>query len=248
MGCRTLTGALVLGVAAFAASAPAQSISAREAACAPRLAAPLPSDGPGSGRQLLGGPGPEQRQLFRNGDAVLLAVGAADGVAVGTQFFTRHRVAPVRVELRRLGLAVEVTTGWVRAVEVGETTTIGVVEHTCRELRRGDLLAPLEWPADVTPEPPGQPDFDEPAQVLFGADGRAMAGAGQFVVIDDGEASGLSPGDRMTVFRPSPGGPDQPVTVVGEGVVVLVADQSATLQLLEASRPVRTGDAVGRHR
>jgi len=127
---------------------------------------------------------------------------------------------------------------------VSEAATIGVVEHTCRELRRGDMLAPFEWPADVAPELPGQAVYEAPARMLFGQDGRAMAAAGQFIVIDQGATTG----DRMTLFQPPTGGSGAPVSVSGEAVVVLVAETWATLWLLESSRPVRTGDSTARHR
>lgn len=232
---------LLAGVIPALAQSP---IPAEAIACAPRLAAALPATEP----RIVGSPGPEIHQMFQVGDAVLLNVGEADGVSVGTQFFTRRLLAPAQFGLRNTSVRALRTTGWVRAVEVGERATVAVVEQSCVEVRRGDRLDPFEWPAVISAQPAAAPDYEASATVLFGNEGGRLANAGRFVVVDQGADADLTEGQRVTLYRPSEAGADGPVMQLGTGVVVLVAPTSATLRLLDTRRPVRSGDRAAAHR
>ena len=234
--------ALVVPVSAQTAFPPLATPDAL--ACAPRLA---PSESTPVG-VVLGAPDVPLRELFAQGDAVLLNVGRADGVSVGAQFFTRRSEAPVDPAWRARGIRVLRTSGWLRAVEVDEHAALAVVERTCTEVRRGDQLAPLQWPAAVSMGPAGTVGYDDPATVLFGGDGRTMLGPGQFLVIDQGADRQIVPGQRLTIFRASPRGPQDPVTQLGEGVAMLVAATSATVQVIRTREPILIGDLVAAHR
>ncbi len=234
--------ALVVPVSAQTAFPPLATPDAL--ACAPRLA---PSESTPVG-VVLGAPDVPLRELFAQGDAVLLNVGRADGVSVGAQFFTRRSEAPVDPAWRARGIRVLRTSGWLRAVEVDEHAALAVVERTCTEVRRGDQLTPLQWPAAVSMGPAGTVGYDDPATVLFGGGGRSMLGPGQFLVIDQGADRQIVPGQRLTIFRASPRGPQDPVTQLGEGVAMLVAATSATVQVIRTREPILIGDLVGAHR
>jgi len=221
------------------------SLAAPEAlACAPRLA----PDESGTGGRVLGDPDAPLRELFGPGDVVLLNLGRADGVSVGTQFFTRRSAAPSDPAVRARGLRVLRTSGWLRAVVIDEHFTRAVVERVCAEILRGDQLVPLQWPAPVSVAPEGTVSNDNPATVLFGSNGRAMLRTGHFVVIDQGADRQIVPGQRLTLFRASPGGPADPVTQLGEAVVVLVDAASATAQVTRVREPIRSGDLAAVHR
>ena len=213
-------------------------------ACAPRLA----RDESTPAGLVVGAPDAPARELFGQGDGVLLSVGRADGVSVGTQFYTRRAEAPADPEMDARGLQLLRTTGWLRAVEVDEHAALAVVEHTCTEVRRGDQLAPFQWPAAVSMAPGGTVGYDDPAMVLFGRDGRVMSGTGQFVVIDQGADRQIAAGQRLTIFRASTRSPQDPVTRLGEAVAMLVAPTSATVQLIQTREPVMSGDLVAVHR
>ena len=213
-------------------------------ACAPRLA----RDESTPAGLVLGAPDVPLRELFGQGDGVLLSVGRAEGVSVGTQFFTRRAEAPADPALRARGLRLLRTSGWLRAVQVDEHAALAVVEHTCAEVRRGDQLAPFQWPAAVSIAPGGTVDYDDPAMVLFGGDGRGMSGTGQFLVIDQGADRQIVTGQRLTIFRASTRSPRDPVTQLGEAVAMLVAPTSATVQLIRVREPVMSGDLVAVHR
>ena len=213
-------------------------------ACAPRLG----PDESASAGLVLGSPDVPLRQLFGPGDAVLLNVGRAEEVSVGTQFFTRRDEAPYGPESRTVGIRALRTSGWLRVVEVDEHSALAVVERTCTELRRGDQLAPLQWPAAVSIAPVGTFDHDDPATVLFGPEGQSMVGTGEFLVIDQGADRQIVPGQRLTIFRASPRRPQNPVTRLGEGVAVLVDSTSATVKVIQTREPIRRGDLVAVHR
>lgn len=224
--------------------APAPLATPEALACAPRLAT---GERASAGR-VLGAPDRPLRQLFGPGDAVLLNVGWAEDVSVGTQFFTRRAEPFLDPDAITPGIGLLQTSGWLRVVEVDEHSALAMVERSCTEVRQGDQLAPLEWPAAVFTAPAGTFDYDDPAMVLFGPGGRSMLGPGQFLVIDQGADRQIVPGQRLTIFRASPRSPQDPVTRLGEAVAVFVDSASATVQVIQAREPIQVGDLVAVHR
>ena len=193
-----LTLTLAVSVLSVAAQSAGQALpTADMLACAPRLAALEASAG-----RLVGAPDNLRKRLFRQGDTVLINVGASSEVAVGTQFFTLRRVTITTPALRDRLLQADVTTGWLRAVEVHETATLAVIERTCADVYQDVLLAPFQWPPPVTAMASGAVSHDDPAMVLFGADGRALSAAASDVRHRPGHRPG--PGARATSYRLSP--------------------------------------------
>ena len=218
-------------------------LTAEALACAPRLA---PED-PVPAGLVLGAPDVPLRLLFGPDDPVLVNVGRAEGVSVGTQFFTQREEASPDPEAPTSAIRVRLTSGWLRVVEVDEHSALAVVESSCVEVRRGDQLTPLQWPAAVSIAPAGTFDYDDPATVLFGPEGRMTLGTGHFLVIDQGADRQIVPGQRVTIFRASPRDPQEPVTRLGEAVAVLVKATSATVLVLQTREPIRRGDRVAVH-
>ena len=127
---------LSVGLTAFAVPLSAQTafapLATSEAvACAPRLA----TDEPAPAGLVLGAPDVPLRELFGRGDAVLLNVGWADEVSVGTRFFTRRDEGPSDTASCTPGIQVLRTSGWLRVVEIDEQSALAVVERTCTERR-----------------------------------------------------------------------------------------------------------------
>ncbi len=234
---------IVLGVTltsspqAFAQSGERPLPSDQIVACGPRLG----GFGPPPPAHLVGAPDNPIQRLFRQGDTVLLNVGSASDVAVGTQFFLRRLASATDLAVRALGFQAELTTGWLRTVTVEEHSALAVIERTCADVHQNDYLAPFQWPADATTMAPGTANYDEPALVLFGPDGRALSAAGQQFVMNHGTDDGLALGQRVTVFRQNGTGS---VTELGEGVTVQTADRWATVFLTSTREPVRSGDRV----
>jgi hypothetical protein len=71
--------------------------------------------------------------------------------------------------------------------------------------------------------------------------------ANQLMVIDRGYTQGVVRGQRVTLFRRSltSGGP---VTRLGDGVIVAVRPQSATLRINRSNDAIETGTLVALHR
>ena len=124
---------------------------------------------------------------------------------------------------------------------MNEHASLAVIERTCASVQRDDSLAPFQWPGSVTPMATGAANYDEPATVLFGPDGRALSGTWQLLVIDQGADRDLAVGQRVTVFRQNVTGP---VTELGEGVTIVTADTWATVYLTSARESVESGDSV----
>ncbi len=232
----------------FANPTTAQPVSAPMAtaealACAPRLAS---RDVAPPGR-VVGAPDTATRRLFRPGDTVVLSVGRAEGVSVGTQFFTRRVEAPLHPELRAQGVRNLHTSGWLHAVDIDEHSALALVERVCSEVRQGDRLAPFQWPAAITTVLSGSVDYEAPATVLFGANGRTLGATGQLFVIDQGTDQQIARGQRLTIFRTG-AKPEDPVAEIGPAVVVLVEASSSTIELIDIRQPVMTGDLVAVHR
>ena len=75
-----------------------------------------------------------------------------------------------------------------------------------------------------------------------------MASAGQFLVIDHGADQEITSGQRLSIFRAGTRASDDPVTIVGEAVAVLVSATSSTVQVTQATEPIRSGDRLAAHR
>jgi hypothetical protein len=131
-----------LGVAVPPVGAQSQDLPPPPAdvlACSPRLASLV---APSAGR-LVGAPDNPVKRLFRQADTVLIDVGASSDLAIGTQFFLRRRVSVTDPGIRQLGFQAEVTTGWVRIIQVNEHASLAVIERTCESVQRDDSLAPF---------------------------------------------------------------------------------------------------------
>ncbi len=165
-----MTLALPVSVSSVAAQSAGQALPTADVlARAPRFAALAASTG-----RLVEARDNLRKRLFRQGGTVLINVGASSKAAVGTQFFTPRRVPVTTPALRDGVVHADVTTGWLRAVEVNETATLAVIERTCADVHQDDLLAPFQRPAAVTAMASGASSHDAPAMVLFGADWRAL--------------------------------------------------------------------------
>ncbi len=130
---------------------------------------------------------------------------------------------------------------------IDEHSALALVERVCSEVRQGDRLGPFQWPAAITTVLSGSVDYEAPATVLFGANGRTLGATGQLFVIDQGTDQQIARGQRLTIFRTG-AKPEDPVAEIGPAVVVLVEASSSTIELIDIRQPVMTGDLVAVHR
>ncbi|MEO7133179.1 MAG: hypothetical protein ABI024_03065, partial [Vicinamibacterales bacterium] len=89
--------------------------------------------------------------------------------------------------------------------------------------------------------------FDEPGRITTGESGQTAGSAGRMMVIDRGIMQGVQRGQRLTIFRRPQGAASMPVTV-GDGVVIALRADSATIRVERATDAVQVGDLVALHR
>lgn len=165
------------------------------------------------------------------------------------------------------------TDGWVRIVSVDRNRAVAIVEHACGAIHEDDYLEPFEPPA-VGPAGPGigaaapaftpdvrQSDVRQSGQdlailgrVAFADDERAIAAAGDFVVVGSGAAQTTPPGTRLAIYREvstsplSYGEPGRaarlPPALVAEAVVVSTGRRMTVARILGSRDAVWSGDVV----
>jgi hypothetical protein len=189
-----------------------------------------------------------RRALFGPGDILVVDVGADMGLKQGDNYIVRRRFqyGDKGVPLKQATFGGQ-SAGVVQVVETSPAVAVAVVVYACAEFMAGDGLAAFEPLPVLAPDASGEPHFDDPARVVFGELGRATATTNELMVIDRGYSQGVVRGQRFTLFRHSAadGGP---VIRVGDGVVVAVRPQSATIRIDRANDAVEVGALVALHR
>ncbi len=189
-----------------------------------------------------------RRELFSQGDVLLIDVGADMGIGVGQNYVVRRRVqiGDRRAPAKNATFG-EQTAGLVQVVETTPDAAVVVAVYACGEFMPGDSLEPFDALPVVQAQAPGTPQFDEPAHVVFGEQGRMLGAGGQMVVIDQGSAHGITRGQRVTIFKRAQGA-DGPVITLGDGVVSVVRPQSATIQITRTTEAVEIGTLIALHK
>jgi len=189
-----------------------------------------------------------RRELFGPGDVLVLDVGADMGMKPGDNYVVRRRFQygdkAVPAKLATYGGQ---SAGLVQVVETSSESSVAVVVYACGEFFAGDRLAPFEPLPVVMADRTGEPQFEDPAKVVFGELGRVTGTAHQLMVIDRGYSQGAVRGQHVTLFRRTL--PDRgPVVRVGDGVIIAVRPQSATIRIDRSNDVVEVGTLVALHR
>jgi hypothetical protein len=188
------------------------------------------------------------RTMYAPGDTIVIDAGWAGGIAVGQNFVVRRPYRSSDLSWSEpSALAGVHSAGLVQVVEVAETSATVAVVYACDEFMLGDDLDVFAPEPFRLPRSDGPPDFDRPARVLLGDQGRMLGAPGRMMVIDQGEAAGVEAGQRVTLFRRArPGG--AAVTPVGEAVVVAVRADWARIRIDSVRDVVYAGDLAAPHR
>jgi hypothetical protein len=189
-----------------------------------------------------------KRELYGPGDVLVLDVGADMGMAVGQNYVARRRfrIGDKGASLKQASFG-EHTAGLVQVVQTTAESAVAVVVYGCGEFMAGDAIQPFDPQPVVTAQAAGEPQFDDPAHIVFGELGRELAGPKQLMVIDRGLTQNVTRGQRFTVFRRSLGD-HGPVTRIADGIVMVVRPQSSTIQIERVSDVVSVGDLVALHK
>lgn len=206
--------------------------------CGPaRAEAPVPSLGTIRSRR-----DDESKVMFGEDDELLIDGGTETGLAVGQHFVVRRRYPTALREARNIVVMGEHSSGLVQVVDAEARWSTAVVVYACDEMMRGDYLAAFEPEPIRSPEPSGPPEFDDAARILFADAGQPLGVTGRLMVVDRGARRDTRVGQRLTLFRRSRFGDGRPL-VVGEGVVVAVRRNSATILVERATDAIFFGDS-----
>jgi hypothetical protein len=150
----------------------------------------------------------------------------------------------------------------------GRTATVRV-NLACSDIPMGSFLKPYEpvpiplgrrLPAAVACDPP---TGKVTGRIVYTRDGVIATGTDSNVLIDLGVASGIQPGDQLTIFRYATGadygirpqgsywvytqpaaGSEVPRTYLGDLAVLYVGDRWAMGRIIDSSRLIEVGDQV----
>lgn len=225
-----------------AAPAPVVRDAAREMACGPNAALSAPV----APIRIVGGE-EAKRALFAPNDRVIINAGSSQGVRVGAEYFIRRQVADrfaERVPDTVQPISIR-TAGWLKVTDVRTDTATGTITHACDSINEGDYLEPLVMPAVPSAVAAGEADFENPGQLLMGDERRQMGSVGTLMVLDRGSDHGLRPGQRLTIFRTTAGGP---ILRVGEATAVKVSPETSMVRIEQARDAIYVGDKVAIHR
>jgi hypothetical protein len=158
-----------------------------------------------------------------------------------------------------------------RAVIHSVEARAGIIRVTsaCTDIPIGSYLKPFEpLPIPLARKSPplvlGDPPSGKPrGRIVFTRDGVVALGTGNVIIVDLGAASGLAPGDFVTIFRyaggeefgvrpigsywvnlPPPEGVIVPRTYLGEAAILVVGDRWAIARLTDAARLIQVGDEI----
>jgi hypothetical protein len=188
------------------------------------------------------------RQLMGPGDVLRIDAGEKQGIVAGQNYVVRSRFQTGdRAASRKLATFAEQTAGLIQILDAQSDSASALVVYVCGELVAGDTVEPyIPQPAFFAVSE-GTPHFDEAARVTAGENGRTASSAGQMMVIDRGIMQGVQRGQRVTIFRRPPGIDAMPLTI-GDGVIVAIRADSATIRIERAIDAVVVGDLVALHR
>jgi hypothetical protein len=214
-----------------------------EIACAPQAAFVAPV----AAVRIAGGED-RRKRLFGTNDAVVLNAGTAQGLRVGQEYYVRRvvddRFTVVQADgVRPLSIH---TAGRVRVVDTATQASIAVITTACDGVLDGDYLEPFTPPAlPLTASALGEADYANPGHLILGDDRRQIGGAGSMMVLNRGSDHGVRPGQRLTIFRETGGGP---VFRVGQAVVITTSPETALIRIDSSKDAVYVGDLVAIHR
>lgn len=188
------------------------------------------------------------RQLMGPGDIIRIDAGESHGLVKGQNLVVRRRFhTGDRYAPKKLQTFGEQTSALVQIVEIQGNASSALIVYACGEILAGDTVEKYVPQPAFYAVAAGQPQFDEPAKIIIGEHDRHAASGGQMMVIDRGIMQGVQRGQRLTIFRRAPADPAATVTI-GDGVVVAIRADSATI-LIERARDAATiGDLVALHR
>jgi hypothetical protein len=185
------------------------------------------------------------RHLLGPGDLLRINAGTEHGIADGQNLVVRRRFVDGDSFDHRKPVAIgEQTAGLVQIVEIEAKSSVALVVYACSEIIAGDSVEKYAAQPAFFAVSDGTPRFEEPARITFGEHGQKAGAPGQMMVIDRGIMQGAARGQRLTIFRREP----RRNLKIGDGVIIAVRADSATIKIERSIDAVTVGDLVALHR
>lgn len=185
------------------------------------------------------------RRAFAAPDTLAIPGGTSVGLQVGQQYFVRRLLlSPNHEKPSQASPGMVHTAGWITIIGSDDFAALARIDHQCDGFLKGDYLEPFAAvPMPTTIAAPGAPKFDDMGQLLFGNDGRRTFANGDVIIINRGSQHGVTAGARLGIFRDvKTGGPLVPV---GQGIVLTVGADTATVIADRVRGVLLTGDWIG---
>jgi hypothetical protein len=197
----------------------------------------------------VGGTDEPIKQALGQGDVIYLTQGRNQGIQPGAEYAVIRKTRDVRHPttgqmmgeyIRRMGRA--------RVMLVQEDTSTAVLEMSCSDIHLSDELVP--WHAIPIPQRSAMPPFERydvtpsggpDGQIVAITNNLTYAAAGHIIYTDLGLASGVKPGDVLTVFRARK---DLPRTNMGQAIVLTVEPTTSSAMIQNSVRETTIGDWV----
>jgi len=201
------------------------------------------------------------KDLLADGDYLYIGGGSEQGVKVGDRMVVTRVVARKfyhpddRRRVKVLGDIVE-QFGIIRVTTVYPGQSVALIEKSL------DGVSPEGWAAPYQ-EPPAivtalRADAASPvrvkepvSKVMYIRMNKAVASAGDLVIVDRGASDGFKVGDVLISARPTPldrnqKGPDKSITntYLGQLIVIKAGERSATCRILRSVSEVMVGDIL----
>jgi hypothetical protein len=193
----------------------------------------------------------KNQSFFMQGDIVYIDIGERDGVRAGMEFTTirpQHIVPKWGSEVEVVG-RIYLTPSRLRVICAQERSSIAEISYGCFDTQIGDFILPFEpVPVPLVRRTQVATMCDTPNGKVIGhiVENRGAVtpvGTDSVVYLDLGEADGLSPGDFLTVYRPSTRA--QGVrTILGEASILTTRAQTSVAIITLMSDTIYIGDTV----
>lgn len=190
-----------------------------------------------------------EKEFVAQGDVIYINQGRNQGIQAGDEFAIRRETRQVTHPTTRQDLGTFIRRlGKVRVMLTQENTSTAVIEMSCDAIEESDQLVP--WEEIPVPRLRQLPEFDRyDVTESLGPDGFLVTerdnldivGEGQIIYTDLGVASGVRPGDVLTLYRENG---DLPRAMLGQAIILTVEPLTSTAKVMLSVREMKRGDRV----
>ncbi len=192
--------------------------------------------------RIIGAEKQYEKTMSSDGDIVYLSKGRDGGIEPGQVFWILDLSESLR-DYGRLAFG----AGWARVQHVDDKLSVAVVERSCRGVREGFYLVPLEAKEGMTGKDLG---YDVPpveaegvrGEVVFLQGSLEQAGSYMWALINVGAEQGIQFGQQLIIYRRAQ--KDFPISIVGNCVVIDVQSRTSTIKVLSCRDVVQKGDMI----